>query len=274
MPDIIVNPERCTRCNLCASICMMGIIQPASDQALPLIPSDKQDSCMRCGHCEAFCPSQALVLDYLTGEKLVYTEEDSLIAPHKLALYMRKRRSVRHFKPEPVSRDIITQILEITRYAPTGGNSQTVQWLVIYAREEVQQVAALTIDWMRSIQGSDHPLAAYVPGIIQGWELGYDPICCHAPHLVFAHIPYEEFVDDRTDAVIALSHFDIAAPAFGVGTCWAGFIRMACDSWQPLRDYLALPDRRRIGYGLFFGYPELKVSAIPRRNKLEVSWRG
>ncbi|HPN41683.1 MAG TPA: hypothetical protein PKX36_09195 [Candidatus Cloacimonadota bacterium] len=49
---------------------------------------------------------------------------------------------------------------------------------------------------------------------------------------------------------------------------------MACDSWQPLRDYLALPDRRRIGYGLFFGYPELKVSAIPRRNKLEVSWRG
>lgn len=274
MPRIIIDKELCTRCQLCSSICLMGIIKPATATDYPLIPATREGMCMLCGHCEAFCPQQALILDYLTEEKLGYAEEDSTIAPNLLSLYMRKRRSIRHFKPEPVSRETITQILEIARYAPTGGNSQTVQWLVIYDKAEVKRIASLTVDWMRSIEGTPHPLANYVPGIIKAWEMGLDPICCNAPHLIFAHIPYSEFIDDRTDAIIALSHFDIAAPAFGVGACWAGFIRMAVDSYKPLQEALGLPEKRIIGYGLFFGYPELQIRAIPRRNALKVEWRG
>lgn len=274
MPNIIVNKELCTRCNLCASICLMGIIKPARGENHPYIESGSIDNCMLCGHCEAFCPQQALVLDYLTGEKQTYREADSLIVPQQLALYMRKRRSMRHFKPEPVAKETINAILETARFAPTGGNSQTVQWLVIYDREEVKRIAGLTVEWMRSIKGTPHPMAHYVANIIKGWEMGFDPICRHAPHLVFAHIPYSEFIDDRTDAIIALSHFDLAAPAFGVGACWAGFIRMALDSYEPLKEALNLPAKRRVGYGLFFGYPALDVKAIPRRKPLDVVWRG
>jgi nitroreductase/NAD-dependent dihydropyrimidine dehydrogenase PreA subunit len=273
MPNIIVDKELCSRCNLCASICLMGIIRPSSDTGYPRIPAANEDNCMLCGHCEAFCPKQALVLDYLSGEKLRYDEGDSHVAPENLSLYMRKRRSIRHFKPEPVSKETIGKILEIARYAPSGGNSQTVQWLVVYDTEEVKRIARLTVDWMRSIQGTPHPLSHYVKNTIRGWDLGFDPICRNAPHLVFAHLPYSEFIDDRTDAIIALSHFDLAAPAFGVGACWAGFIRMALDSYEPLRDALALPDKRRVGYGLFFGYPALRTQAIPRRKPLDVLWR-
>jgi nitroreductase len=103
--------------------------------------------------------------------------------------------------------------------------------------------------------------------------MGLDPICRNAPHLVFAHLPHSDFIDDRTDAIIALSYFDIAAPAFGVGCCWAGFIRMAVDSYQPLKDALALPDKRNVGYAMFFGYPALKATGIPRRKPLYVVWR-
>lgn len=273
MPNILVDKELCNRCNLCASICLMGIIQPSSDTDCPSIPAANEGNCMLCGHCEAFCPQQALVLDYLREEKLSYKEEDSHVAPENLSLYMRKRRSIRHFKPEPVDKDTIGKILEIARYAPSGGNSQTVQWLVIYDTEEVKRIASLTVEWMRSIQGTPHPLSPYVAHIIRGWDLGLDPICCKAPHLVFAHLPYSEFIDDRTDAVIALSHFDMAAPAFGVGACWAGFIRMAFDSYEPLREALALQDKRMIGYGLFFGYPALQIRAVPRRKTLDVVFR-
>lgn len=35
-----------------------------------------------------------------------------------------------------------------------------------------------------------------------------------------------------------------------------------------------LPDKRIIGYGLFFGYPELQIKAIPRRNAPKIEWRG
>lgn len=273
MPNIIVENDLCTRCNTCATICLMGIIQPATEQGCPSIPNANEDRCLKCGHCEAFCPEKALVLDFLREEKLDFNSSDSEIDPNTLSLYMRKRRSIRRFKPEPVKPELIQKILEVARYAPTGGNSQTVQWLVIYQRELVKQIASLTVDWMRSIQGSPHPLAGYVPGIIKAWDMGYDVITCNAPHLVFAHLPQIEYIDDRTDAIIALTNFDIAAPAFGVGACWAGFIRMAVDSYQPLLDALALPEKRKVGYALFFGYPSYEATAIPRRNPLSVEWR-
>ncbi len=50
-----------------------------------------------------------------------------------------------------------------------------------------------------------------------------------------------------TDAIIALTHVDIAAPAFGVGTCWAGFVAAASLSYQPLQDMLNLPKRQGAG---------------------------
>jgi nitroreductase len=36
------------------------------------------------------------------------------------------------------------------------------------------------------------------------------------------------------DAIMALTHTDIAAPAFGVGMCWAGFLAIADQTWEPL----------------------------------------
>lgn len=274
MPKIIVNPELCTKCHQCSITCVMGIIRQSQETTYPSIDKANEDSCMRCGHCEAFCPQQALMLDFLREEKQSFAPGANIVNPECLSLYMRSRRSIRFFKPEPVSRQTIMQILEIARYAPTGGNSQNVQWLVIYDSAEVQRIATLTMDWIRSIQGSSHPLAAYVPHIVKGWEMGYDPICRNAPHLVFAHLPISDFIDDRTDAIIALSHFDLAAPAFGVGACWAGFIRMAIDSYPPLQEALVLPAKHKVGYGLFFGYPQHQVTAIPKRNKLQMEWRG
>lgn len=273
MPNIIVDKALCTKCNICSSICLMGIIKPAADADFPCIQAANEKKCMLCGHCEAFCPAQALTLDYLVEEKIPFIRGESCIEPERLALYMRSRRSIRHFRPEPVDKETIRQILETARYAPSGGNSQTVQWLVIYDTEEVKKIAGLTVEWMRTVQNTPHPFANYVSGIIKAWDLGFDPICRNAPHLVFAHLPVSDFVDDRTDAIIALSHFDVAAPAFGVGCCWAGFIRMAVDSYPPLLEALALPDKHKVGYGLFFGYPKYQVGALARRQPIDVVWR-
>lgn len=272
MPDIIIDKKLCTRCNTCATICLMKIIRKAKDKDYPYIPESRQALCMQCGHCEAFCPEQALVLDFQAEQKLVFKNKDSKIEADRMALYLMKRRSIRHFKSKPVEKEVIKQLLEAAHYAPTGGNSQTVQWKVIYDTERVQHIAGHTVDWMRSIKGTPHPMSAYVSGIIKEWEKGGDPICRKAPHIVFTHLPINPFIDDRTDGTIALSYLDVAAPAFGIGTCWAGFIRMAVDSYKPLQEALELPEGRRMAYAMLFGYPKYKVNAIPRRNPLAVQW--
>ncbi len=272
MPNILVNKDLCNKCNTCATVCVTGIIMKATDNSYPEVPQAIESNCMKCGHCEAFCPQQALILNLKTEEKIKYESSESKIKAENLALYMKERRSIRHFANKPVDKDIINQVLEVARYAPTGGNAQTVKWLVIYDTNEVKRIAGITIDWFRTIQ-EPHPFAKYAQYQVAAWDKGIDTITRNAPHLLFAHLPYNEFMDDRTDAIIALSSVDIAAPAFGLGTCWAGFIKMASELYKPMQDALALHDKRRMGYGLMFGYPLYKPVAIPRRNPLDVTWK-
>lgn len=273
MPKIIIDTTRCTKCNTCSINCVMGIISMSTDTTFPAILKENEDNCLRCGHCESFCTQQALLLDYLPKEKIKVSSQDSNIDSHSLAMYMKKRRSIRHYSLETVEKELITRVLDVARYAASGGNQQPVKWIVVSGVSEVKRVAGLTVDWMRTIQNTAHPLAPYVPGIISMWDSGVDLICHNAPHLLFAHIPKLEQIDDPTEAVIAMTYFDIAAPAFGLGTCWAGFVKMATDAYKPLQELLAVPEGRVAVSAMMFGYSKHKVVSIPRRNPVDIIWR-
>ena len=271
MPQIIIDKATCTRCNTCATVCVMGIIDKATNSGFPSIPVEKVDYCIKCGHCESFCAHNALTLDFLPEEKITISASDAQIEPQNLALYLKKRRSVRHFTSKSVDKEIIEKVIDIARYAASGGNGQPVKWLVIPDTSQVNRVAGLTIDWMRTIQNTTHPLADYVSAIISTWDHGQDLVCHKAPHLLFAHVPVEP-IDDPTEAIIALTHFDIAAPAFGIGTCWAGFVKMAIDNYKPLQDLLSIPEGRKAACPMLFGYSSYKISSVPRRNPVDISY--
>lgn len=271
MPQIIIDKKLCTRCNTCAIVCVMEIIDKTIDSGYPTIPEEKTDYCLKCGHCESFCAQKALTLDFLLDEKIKTIALDGQIEPQNLALYIKKRRSVRHFSLKTVDKELIAKIIDVSRYAASGGNGQPVKWLVIHEPSEVNKIAKLTIDWMRTIQNTTHPLADYVPAIISTWENELDLICHNAPHLLFAHVPIEP-IDDPTEAIIALTHFDIAAPSYGIGTCWAGFVKMALDHYKPLRDLLSIPEGRKAACPMMFGYSCYKIISIPRRNPVDITW--
>ena len=194
------------------------------------------------------------------------------ISPEAIAFYLKKRRSFRHFTGDPVSKELISAILDVARYAPSGGNGQPVQWLVVHDPERVKKIAALTIEWMKSLQNTGHPMAGYVPALLAAWEQGVDVICRNAPHLLFATVPEGNPIAP-IDAIIALAHVDIAAPAYGVGTCWAGFVAGAAAFYQPLQKELGLPAGRMFAYAMMLGRPKYEVHAIPRRKLLDVAWQ-
>ena len=228
--------------------------------------------CIRCGHCEVSCPSQALLLDFLPEEKIRLSAGDGTISPQDLGVYLKKRRSVRHYTQEPVEKETITQVLDIARYAASGGNRQPLEWLVVHDPDEVRRLAGLTIDWMKTLRYGSHPMSGFVQPLIAAWERGGDPVCRGAPHLLIAHVP-DSGPGASIDAIIALTHVDIAAPAFGIGTCWAGFLSMAAAAYLPMKEALALPPSRTFGYAMMFGYPRYKTFGIPRRNPVKVTYR-
>ena len=108
--------------------------------------------------------------------------------------------------------------------------------------------------------------------LISSWEKGADPVCRGAPHLLIAAVragPGSAAVD----GIIAVTYADLAAPAFGVGTCWAGFLSLAVKAWPPVGEALAIPDGYEYCASLMCGYPKFRTYGIPPRNPLKVTWR-
>jgi nitroreductase/NAD-dependent dihydropyrimidine dehydrogenase PreA subunit len=271
METILVDKDLCTRCGICSIVCPMAIVSPVDENTLPVVQDAMAGMCIQCGHCEVSCPSQALLLNVRPDEKVPLPAGAGTISPDDIGTYLKKRRSVRHFTKDPVPKEKILEILDIARYAASGGNGQPVQWIVVHDPEKVKKIAGQTIEWIKTLQNTSHPMSGYIPVLIARWESGYDVVCRDAPHLLCAHIP-EGNPMASVDAIIALTHFDIAAPAFGIGTCWAGFVAMAASSYEPLQKELGIPAGRKSAYAMMFGHPQYKIYGIPRRKPLEVTW--
>jgi len=271
MTTILVDNDLCTRCGICSDVCPMAIVTPADENTLPAINDTAAGMCIQCGHCEVSCPSQALLLNVRPDEKIPLPAGAGIISPENITFYLKKRRSVREFSKKFVSKEKILDILEISRYAASGGNGQPVQWIVVSDPKKVKKIAGLTIEWMKTLLNSDHPMSNYIPVLIGAWVSGRDVICRDAPHLLFAHIP-ENNPSASVDAIIALTHVDVAAPAFNIGTCWAGLVAMAALSYEPIQKEIGIPEGRKSAYAMMFGYPLYKTYGIPRRKPLEVIW--
>ena len=269
---ILIDQDLCNRCGICSVVCPVSIVDPADEATLPAVRDANAGSCIRCGHCEVSCPSGALLLNFCPDEKVPLPAGAGAVDPTDLAYYLKKRRSVRHFTKDPVPKEKILGLLEIARYAASAGNGQPVAWIVVHDPKDVKKIAGLTVGWMKTLLQSDHPMSGYVPGLIRAWEQGTDVVCRGAPHLLVATIPEDSPVA-QTDAIIALTHFDVAAPAFGIGTCWAGFVAMATMSYLPLREELGIPQGRKCAYVMMFGHPRYTVHGIPRRKPLEIAWK-
>ena len=65
----------------------------------------------------------------------------------------------------------------------------------------------------------------------------------------------------------------MAAPSFGLGTCWAGFFQFAATFWPPLKEALQLPEDHASFGAMMVGYPKYRYQRLPLRNDAQITWR-
>ena len=184
------------------------------------------------------------------------------------------RRSIRQYKKAPVPHDLLAEIIDTARHAPTGSNKQQVHWMVFENPNDVNRFAALVIDFIRITLPfiKDDALAKRLNRIIASWENGTDRIMRGVPNLILIHsladLPFAE-----ADCVIALIYLELYAYAHGLGTCWAGYFTTASNMHAPLIKALGLPAGHRCYGAVMLGYPKLKYKRIPQRNAPLTTWR-
>jgi len=149
------------------------------------------------------------------------------------------RRSVREFEDTEIPQDVLNQLLDICRFAPTSMNSQSYYFKLIEDRDIIDRLSEMRGKSSSPI-GNAHLAVAI----------------CSDPELSKRHIQ---------DGCIAAYHFILAAWFFGLGTCW-----IAAMDRDDAKDMLKIPRQHYIATITPLGYPRQRAVSPPERNDL--SW--
>jgi nitroreductase len=187
--------------------------------------------------------------------------------------FFQSRRSIRAFQKRTVERGILTRLIEIARYAPSGHNLQPVQWLVIEDPAEVRNLATLIVDGMRLLvkEKPEMAIPLHMDLAVASWERGDEVIFRGAPHVIVACA--SETPTAQTDCIIALTHLELAAPCLGLGACWSGYFNLVAAFYPPVNLALGLPKGHQSFGGMMVGFPKYKYYRIPLRHEPKISWR-
>lgn len=269
MDLIQVNKEKCLKCGICVECCPSCILTMGAEG--PECHFDR--GCMSCGHCVALCPVGALDNQYTPLERQRPVTQPMLDADTAYE-FMRMRRSVRAFKPAIPTEDELSHLLNITRYAPTAGNSQGMYYIVIRDAEKIKAIADAVADWMESEVEAGSENKRYFMTVLRAYrERGQDIIARKAPVLVFA-LARRLNTTGVSNAEQCWAYAELFAPTIGLGTTIAGFIQTCgIAGYKPLLDLIGLPPKHKVVGCMMVGYPKYKFRRMPERQHLKVEFK-
>lgn len=174
-----------------------------------------------------------------------------------------RRRAVRRYSPDPVSREDIHTILDAANWAPSAMNRQQWEFVVVTGkktREMGESYQTIVEEYTRNWDPS--PLR----GSLSREEfIQFAGSYGDAPVVI---VLLTEMTDSRDlykanleSASAAMENLLLAATALGLGTCWmTGPLR----DEKALREILAIPDDKEIVAVTPLGYPRETPGDQPR----------
>ena len=294
---LTVDPEKCTMCGACIPTCPTEMVRSKGD-----FIKIGRVACIECGHCISICPEGAIEDEEgcLTPQPLSTNDRRSSgeggndTAPLLKALIQR-RRTVRRYKADPVAHEIIADLLDAARWAPTAANCQAQEYLAITdhavrdgLRHEIEShyrgfAEALADKEMRSARlaalGLDgefatHPhMLAAVPAFVKAVDAGRDRLFFEAPVVIIVHAAINEVMPEAACAFATLA-LVLMAEAHGLGTCITGYASDALRQRSDIRKWLGLPESNQVHYVVALGWPEEQFLRVPERRPAKVEWKG
>ena len=157
---------------------------------------------------------------------------------------IRKRQSVRNYQDKEIPEEILQEILEAGRLAPSASNRQGWKFIVVKDEHLKQKLVPAC---------RNQKFVGEASVIIVGCATNLEHIMTCGEHSY------------PIDLAIALDHMSLQAAALGLGTCWIGAFYQ-----DQVKVILGVPEDVRIVSLIPLGYPKELGSKTGRKSLSEI----
>ena len=281
--------EKCIGCGSCIEVCPAFVIDLIEEKASVA----RGEWCIGCDHCEAVCPTGAVLRKAAKEDRPQTGPAGSAASSESLQRLLRQRRSVRVYAEKPVSQEILNEILDAGRYAPTGMNSQNVHYLVLSSPGEIEKLREMTLTFYEKIfSRARGRLGAFVLSLIAGRKVteslreslpkleyakermkrGKDCLFYHAPAVMVVHAESWDTCS-AFNCSVALYNCSLKAHTLGVGCCFNWYLVNAVNHDRGIKQGLAIPADHGCFGAMTLGYPKIRYERLVDREPPKVRWR-
>ncbi len=156
---------------------------------------------------------------------------------------LKTRRSVRRYQQKPVPREILCEVVDMCRFAPSAANRQEWEIVLVDDPQNIRKVYE-TLAWLPAV----------------------GPPPADSRPTAYAVIISDEKSDGVSDCASVTTYMLLAAHSRGLGSCWFGSI-----SRTELANLLGIPDKYSVEFVVALGYPDEKVKAVNNDGDREVT---
>jgi nitroreductase/Pyruvate/2-oxoacid:ferredoxin oxidoreductase delta subunit len=288
----VIDQEKCIGCELCVKVCPSQTISMRGDKAV--VTGDRS---LQCGHCVAACPVDAIRVNTLDSQSLLFKSFDleNKWLPHgqfdtsRLVQLMASRRSCRNYTAQTVDRSVLEDLVKIGITAPSGTNCQDWTFTVLPDRAAVIEFAERIGSffknlnrlagkrWMRQglrlIGKLELELyyRQYYQSVKEGlaeWEQYRRDRLFHGAAAVVVVASKSGGSCPMEDAMLATQNILLGAHSMGLGTCLIGFAVEAIRNDPAIKELLGIPADETVYSVISVGYPDEKYQGLPGRKKV------
>ena len=158
---------------------------------------------------------------------------------------IKTRRSIRKYKDTPVPRELIREVMECGKYAPSARNFKQWQFVAVTDKAMIEKIR----------------LCSNISVLMAGWEDSFHKAPCII--IVFAKEGVGEPIKDGN---LALQNMMLAAHSLGLGTCYINVVKQlfSFSFGSEIKQQLGVPEDYIATGSITLGYPDEDPEFVPK----------